>query len=120
MSSIKEENKKFVELKKDLVDSLDYDEWSAIEYGNDPLDIYETAWNLFNKGYRKEKTCSFVEVIEGWWDSDGYWECSNCGSSWCFMEGMSPEENEVSYCQKCGAKIIEYRHHIEEDEEEEE
>lgn len=68
----------------------------------------------------KEKTCSFIEVREGWWDSDGYWECSICGSAWCFMDGMSPEENEVSYCQKCGAKIIEYRHHIEEDEEEEE
>lgn len=42
------------------------------------------------------------EVSDGW---DGvYYECSECGLSWTLNDG-TPEENEMCYCPKCGARM---------------
>ena len=32
---------------------IDYDEWAAIEYGENKVDYYSTATNLYRAGYRK-------------------------------------------------------------------
>ena len=42
-------------MSEDLEKIIDYDEWAAREYGEDRVDLYSTAWNLYNAGYRKVK-----------------------------------------------------------------
>ena len=37
----------------DLQEIVDYDEWSAIEYGETKVDYWYSAKNLYNAGYRK-------------------------------------------------------------------
>lgn len=37
----------------DLQEIVDYDEWSAIEYGETRVDYWYSAKNLYNAGYRK-------------------------------------------------------------------
>ena len=32
------------------------------------------------------------------------WQCSVCGNEWQLMEG-TPEENDMNYCQQCGASM---------------
>ena len=44
-----------LEMSEDLEKIIDYDEWAAHEYGEDRVDLYSTAWNLYNAGYRKVK-----------------------------------------------------------------
>lgn len=45
-----------LEIYKDLEQIIDYDEWAAREYGEERVDLYSTACNLYNAGYRKVKT----------------------------------------------------------------
>jgi len=42
-------------IENDLKNIIEYDEWSSREYGEDRIDYYETAINLYNAGYRKIK-----------------------------------------------------------------
>lgn len=44
-----------LEISQDLEKIIDYDEWAAREYGEDRVDLYGTAINLYNAGYRKVK-----------------------------------------------------------------
>ena len=48
-----ERNKEISAIAEDLQNLIDYDEWAAIEYGETKVDIYITAMNLYNAGYRK-------------------------------------------------------------------
>lgn len=41
------------QLEKELRKLIDYDEWSAIEFGENKVDYYWTAVNLLKAGYRK-------------------------------------------------------------------
>lgn len=41
-------------MQKDILDAVSYDEWSAREYGDYKVDSYDTAFNLYDKGYRRE------------------------------------------------------------------
>lgn len=41
-------------MQKDISDAVSYDEWSAREYGEYTVDSYDTAFNLYDKGYRRE------------------------------------------------------------------
>ena len=41
------------QLEKELYNLIDYDEWSAREYGDTRVDYYWTAFNLIKAGYRK-------------------------------------------------------------------
>ena len=66
----------------------------------------EIAIELYNAGYRKEKTCVFKEAESG---DMYYWECSNCGEPFCFNNECSPEKNCYHYCPNCGARITEYK-----------
>ena len=43
----------------DVSESVSYDEWSAREYGENKVDTFDTAGNLYDKGYRKE-----IDVLE--------------------------------------------------------
>ena len=45
-----------LEIEQDLQKIIDYDEWEAREYGEERVDLYSTAINLYNAGYRKVKT----------------------------------------------------------------
>jgi hypothetical protein len=45
-----------LEMANDLEKIIDYDEWAAREYGEHRVDLYSTAWNLYNAGYRKVKS----------------------------------------------------------------
>lgn len=51
----KSKNHMILEIAEDLEKIIDYDEWAAREYGEDRVDLYSTAWNLYNAGYRKVK-----------------------------------------------------------------
>ena len=44
------------EIMNDLEKFIDYDEWAGREYGEDKVDLYGTAINLYNAGYRKVKS----------------------------------------------------------------
>ena len=44
-----------LEIEEDLRKLISYDEWSALEYGEEKVDLYDTAMNLYNAGYRKVK-----------------------------------------------------------------
>lgn len=44
------------QLEKELRKLIDYDEWSAIEFGENKVDYYWTAVNLLKAGYRKYTT----------------------------------------------------------------
>lgn len=46
------------------------------------------------KGYVKERTCRIV-----WNDMDDTWECDACGAA--------VGHDLVSYCEDCGAKVVE-------------
>ena len=52
-----EEKKEYIgtlnEMGDDLDEIIDYDEWAAREYGETRVDIWYTAKNLYNAGYRK-------------------------------------------------------------------
>ena len=45
-----------LEIKKEQQKIIDYDEWAAREYGEERVDLYSTAINLYNAGYRKIKS----------------------------------------------------------------
>ena len=45
-----------LEIEQDLQKIIDYDEWAAREYGEERVDLYSTAINLYNAGYRKIKS----------------------------------------------------------------
>ena len=38
------------------------------------------------------------------------WQCSACGVLWTFIDG-GPDDNEVDYCPKCGARMDEGEAH---------
>ena len=51
---LKEYRETILAIEQDLCDNiLSYDEWAALEYGDNKVDTYLTALNLYNAGYRK-------------------------------------------------------------------
>jgi hypothetical protein len=42
-------------LRNDVSDSLSYDEWAAREYGECTVDTHDMAYNLYDRGYRREE-----------------------------------------------------------------
>ena len=52
----KKKNQMILEIEADLREIIDYDEWAAREYGEERVDLYSTAINLYNAGYRKVKS----------------------------------------------------------------
>ena len=52
----KSKEQMILEIEEDLQKIIDYDEWSAREYGEERVDLYSTAVNLYNAGYRKKKS----------------------------------------------------------------
>lgn len=49
-------NKEIHAIEKDLENIIDYDEWAGREFGVIKVDLYGTAINLYNAGYRKINT----------------------------------------------------------------
>ena len=50
-----ERQKEIWNIANELDDIIDYDEWSAREYGETKVDTFGTAYRLYEKGYRKVK-----------------------------------------------------------------
>lgn len=42
----------------------------------------------------------------GYYDGDVYYECSECGEEFCFLDGCTPEDNLHFYCPNCGARMV--------------
>lgn len=51
--NIDEHSDEILQLTDELRELIEYDYWSAMEYGNTSVDLYETAVNLIKAGYRK-------------------------------------------------------------------
>ena len=76
-------------------------------------------FNKFIEAFNDEElktVLGCVEPLEGiktiiyahwklWDDNTNTYECSNCGELWTLNAG-TPEENNMNYCPKCGAKMI--------------
>ena len=43
-------------------------------------------------------------TMEEGYDGDELWVCSVCGETW-FLEAGTPDENNMNYCPRCGAKM---------------
>ena len=82
------------EMYRDLQECIDYDEWSAREYGETEVDFDTTARNLVEKGYRKE--------IQGKWEMVKYplTKCSNCD-----VVRNCEIDTGWKYCPECGAHM---------------
>ena len=52
----KKREQMILEIESDLREIIDYDEWAAREYGEERVDLYSTAINLYMAGYRKVKS----------------------------------------------------------------
>lgn len=50
-----ERQKEIWSIANELDDIIDYDEWSAREYGETKVDTFGTAYRLYEAGYRKVK-----------------------------------------------------------------
>ena len=50
---VEEHKEEIYQLEEDLRGLIEYDEWSAREYGRTEVDYYCTAYNLLKVGYRK-------------------------------------------------------------------
>lgn len=50
---IDEHQEEILKLEQELRELISYDEWSAIEYGEEKVDYYWTAFNLLKAGYKK-------------------------------------------------------------------
>ena len=50
------------------------------------------------------KTGHWIE--ENGFDGDTYYDCSECGESFCLIDG-TPTDNLYNYCPNCGAKMQE-------------
>lgn len=59
---------------------------------------------------QKIPSADVAPVVHGRWieredfNFDTYYDCSACGESFCFIEGV-PEENFYLYCPNCGARM---------------
>lgn len=49
-----------------------------------------------------QKTGRWIE--KDGYDGDTYYDCSECGESFCLIEG-TPTDNLYNYCPNCGAKM---------------
>ena len=89
--------KKIEEMARDLFDCLEYDEYSAREYGETEVDTDATARNLYKQGYQKQEQGEWKE------QNDGTHYCSNCGHD----ATQNYEGREICgiACAYCGAKM---------------
>lgn len=86
----------------DLQKCIDYDEWSAKEYGNIVVDFDSTASKLVDKGYHKHKEAEWVVTYK-------YNEVRKCDEAkiTCSACGHKPKYegylSDMNFCPKCGA-----------------
>ena len=58
--------------------------------------------DILEKQMQEPKTGHWIEK-EGF-DGDTYYDCSECGESFCLIDG-TPTDNLYNYCPNCGAKM---------------
>lgn len=61
-----------------------------------------TAYQMAIYALKQQKTGRWIEQ-EGY-DGDTYYDCSECGESFCLIDG-TPTDNLYNYCPNCGAKM---------------
>lgn len=66
-----------------------------------PTDYLE-AVKMGREALENQKTGHWIE--KDGYDGDTYYDCSECGESFCLIEG-TPTDNLYNYCPNCGAKM---------------
>ena len=74
------------------------------------LDGFESDFDAAYKELIEAKSADVAPVVHGKWKHDenvfdDEWSCSSCHKAWTFIDGTTPEENNVKYCPNCGAKM---------------
>ena len=74
-------------------------------------DYYHQRTEIQHKALKEaiERVPTVDPVKHGHWiktDYEGTYECSVCGEMWTLNDG-TPEENNMNYCTRCGAKMDE-------------
>ena len=59
-------------------------------------------WDIAIEALENQKTGHWIE--KDGYDGDTYYDCSECGESFCLIEG-TPTDNLYNYCPSCGAKM---------------
>lgn len=83
-------------------------ETTFIGYGSYDL---SNVFRWLEENFEVEKpTADVAPVVHGKWEHDenvfdDEWSCSSCHKAWTFIDGTTPEENNVKYCPNCGAKM---------------
>ena len=84
-------------------------------YFKSECDVNTSIRKAFEKGFRigvKKGSVAAEPVKRGHWieqngyDGDVYYDCSVCKNSWTTIDG-TPQDNGMSYCPCCGAKMDE-------------
>lgn len=93
----------------DLRECISYDEWSAREYGETSVDLYTTAQNLIEKGYRKQRVGEWI-VLANFSDRSVCTECSICGEEYTYKKGQIGGYGtscyaKYNFCPNCGARM---------------
>ena len=86
-------NQEAIEILKDLwrwehPNWLEKDIRKALDKGIEALENQKTGHWIEKDGY----------------DGDTYYDCSECGESFCLIDG-TPTDNLYNYCPNCGAKM---------------
>lgn len=50
---------------------------------------------------------SDVKYIQEAWPGDDTWTCSECDAMWVLTDFGSPSDHRMSYCPRCGGRIVE-------------
>ena len=66
------------------------------------IDFVKVLPNANKIALEKQKTGHWIE--QDGYDGDTYYDCSECGESFCLIEG-TPTDNLYNYCPNCGAKM---------------
>lgn len=81
---------------------------------NFDVETAEAIDKVVSKIEELRKECTLKRVDDNWI----VYECSNCKDEFVLTD-RTPDDNNINYCQNCGARVIEVIE-IEEDEEDEE
>ena len=76
-----------------------------VEDGNKVSRVLVCGENHFGGLYYPEqepKTGHWIE--QDGFDGDIYYDCSECGESFCLIDG-TPTDNMYNYCPNCGARL---------------
>jgi|SRR5215203_5879928 len=72
------------------------------EYANTHLESCWNGWQARAALSVKAEECTWTPTADHW--ETGAWN-SACGETWLFIDGSTPAENNVKFCQGCGKPV---------------